>query len=428
MAFGYYVPDVFKVGLFNIETSSKGEYAMRQQVFGFPSCRWLGTKQWTEVSTFSRLCDGYKPSEQKNEPEKEIEKAVGLHVKDICNKWTSGFKLLHIGGYGYNNYNVVHIRDPRGFCICVESAKFFSILNSTDLSIGSNGELSGEFRYIWSDGKWAGIDYKSSLHAANCQYVTDADLQDKISKMVKLDDIQPGTVYALLPSLMSNHTVEMLYVGDYELPNKELLVKLLHRYFTNCELGRLRNFVCDNRYSVPDNMLPWTSETYVEKVKRLQSSVNKMPLFISLNNAARVAKIAVEVSEYDLSNIVALPNAADQQQLAINLYPFYNYDMFDDNIAWSKTLLKHVAEKSSRQLNDMPGATDKYNICNFNEIKSAVDKVASRVTKTADMLAKLRPIEKPASTAEYNSWMNVLRKLSFSKNAILAQDLVSLSK
>lgn len=63
MAFGYYVPDVFKVGLFNAETSSKGEYAMQQQVFGFPSCRWLGTNQWTEVNKFSQLCGGYKPSE-----------------------------------------------------------------------------------------------------------------------------------------------------------------------------------------------------------------------------------------------------------------------------------------------------------------------------------------------------------------------------
>ena len=150
-----------------------------------------------------------------------------------------------------------------------------------------------------------------------------------------------------------------------------------------------------------------------------------MPLFVSLSNVTRTN---VNINEYDLNNIIALPNAADQQLLTINLYPFYNYDMFDDNIAWSKTLLKHVAEKSSRQLNDMSGATDRYNIYNFNEIKSAVDKVASRVTKTPDMLAKLRPIEKPASTAEYNNWMNVLRKLSFSKNTILAQDLVSLSK
>ena len=421
MAFGYYVPDVFKVGLFNAETSSKGEYAMQQQVFGFPSCRWLGTNQWTEVNKFSQLCGGYKPSEQKNEPEKEIEKAVGLHVKDICNKWTSGFKLLSICGVPYNNNNVVHIRDPRGFCISIEATRFFHILNCTDMSIGSNGELSGEFKYIWSDGKWIGIDYINSKSSSI--HVTDTDLKDKISKMVKPDDMQPGTIYTLLPSLMSRYTTEMLYVGDYELPNKEQLVKLLYRYFTNNELGRLRNFACS--YSIPNNMLPWTNETYVEKIKRLQSSIQRVPLFVSLSNVARTN---VNVNEYDLSNIIALTNVTDQQLLTINLYPFYNYDMFDDNIAWSKTLLKHVAEKSSRQLNDSPGASDRYNIYNFNEIKSAVDKVASRVTKTADMLAKLRPIEKPASTTEYNNWMNVLRKLSFSKNTILAQDLVSLSK
>ena len=111
-------------------------------------------------------------------------------------------------------------------------------------------------------------------------------------------------------------------------------------------------------------------------------------MFVSLSNVSRIHD---NVSEYDLNNIIALPNAADQQLLEINLYPFYSYDMFDDNITWSKTLLKHVAEKSSRQLNDSPGATDRYNIYNFNEIKSAVDKIAERVNKTLVVMKKLLP-------------------------------------
>ena len=149
-----------------------------------------------------------------------------------------------------------------------------------------------------------------------------------------------------------------------------------------------------------------------------------MPLFVSLSNVSRIHD---NVSEYDLNNIIALPNAADQQLLEINLYPFYSYDMFDDNITWSKTLLKHVAEKSSRQLNDMPGATDRYNIYNFNEIKSAVDKIAERVNKTLDVMKKLLPFEKmEPSSIVYSKWIAQLRNLRSNTSSFFVKELVSL--
>ena len=149
-----------------------------------------------------------------------------------------------------------------------------------------------------------------------------------------------------------------------------------------------------------------------------------MPLFVSLSNVSRILD---NVSEYDLSNIIALPNAVDQQLLEINLYPFCNYNMFDDNITWSKTLLKHVAEKSSRQLNDSPGASDRYNIYNFNEIKSAVDKIAERVNKTLVVMKKLLPFEKmEPSSIEYSKWIAQLRNLRSNTSSFFVKELVSL--
>lgn len=145
---------------------------------------------------------------------------------------------------------------------------------------------------------------------------------------------------------------------------------------------------------------------------------------MSLSNVARTN---VNINEYDLNNIIALSNATDQQLLEINLYPFYSYDMFDDNITWSKTLLKHIAEKSSRQLNDSPGASDRYNIYNFNEIKSAVDKIAERVNKTLDVMKKLLPFEKmEPSSIEYSKWIAHLRNLRSNTGSFFVKELVSL--
>ena len=432
-----YIPDTFKIGLYKRMSPSKEDLLDRKDIplhdmqFGFPSCKWLGSKQWTEASKFSALCDGYKPSEQRNDPEKEIEKAIGLHVKEVSNEWTEGFKFIHLdGGTCLNSSSYAVLRDPRGFCISLEGAKFFCLLNYTDMSIGSDGSMSGKFKYAWSNGKWAGIDRKDSGNT----YVTDNELKSKISKMVSAKDMQPGTVYEVMPSMMYDATVKLLYVGDYMLPSKEQMSKVMHRYFTNYELGRLHTAAsfCDIR----QDMLPWKNETYVSKAKKLHSSVSMVPVFVMLDSKVIISALNPRVNtalnphlnaeQYCLHSILGSSNT---QQCTVNLYPFCFHDLFNEDITWSKTILKHIAAKSKRQLNDRPGSLDEYNTYSFSQIKTAVDKVADRVSKTLELMEKLRPYEAlETGSQEHSQWTSLLRGLKFRNNTIFTDALVALSK
>ena len=89
-----YWPDTFVVGFYHRNHSTSRGNDLTSLKFGIPSCKWLKTEKFTDLSRFSRLTGGFLPHTQHN-AEKQLMKDISSATEVIDNRYPiSGFKLV----------------------------------------------------------------------------------------------------------------------------------------------------------------------------------------------------------------------------------------------------------------------------------------------------------------------------------------------
>lgn len=275
---------IYRPSKFSVGYSKAADNARHIVKLGFPSCRWLAGKTWTELGAFTRHTNGFKPHTQRDGM-KQLLKEVNLAVEELSNDLVSGFKILEVGWSPSHSWTLVF--DPRGFYLRLSRNFLENVVLKHHLSISGSGELEGKWTYVWKDGRFAGLAPESCL----ADVVDDKMLekQSQALRSFKLGDLVSGRVYDLASKTGDkSQTQRVVYIGELELPSLPALKRFFQQdgrripqlhsgwrshvhAFTDEDLSRL-------------GFLPWNSPRYHELAEDMLKPWKLTPVFLLLED------------------------------------------------------------------------------------------------------------------------------------------------
>lgn len=346
MSLKTYRPSKFVVGYTDItlENSQKAK-------LGYPSCKWLKEGKWTETSRFSRITGGYAPHQQRD-AEKQLKKDLGMKIEEFNNEPLEGFQILKVHhGYASNDHFVT-VKDPRGFCLNLESDFIEKVILKYHLGISGNGVIEGKWFYLWKAEHFVGIRPEVDFNNVD---VDDQQLevQHKKLKNYKIEDLVVGKVYDLADASGDKNEIRrVVYLGQKILPNIPTIRNFFNYGFNINELGRQWNRIRSgglNETNVNElDFLPWNNSSAVKKAENAMKPWNLTPVFILLEDAFSSYvhyKSEYDYNEYYCDDLAELPQ--EEKECSILFNPISYGD--SNSLLTGKDIVKRLVNESSDQ-------------------------------------------------------------------------------
>lgn len=428
-----YWPDTFVVGFYHHSFTTLRGNNLGSLKFGIPSCKWLKTEKFTDLSRFSRLTRGFLPHTQ-HDAEKQLMKDISSATEVIDNRYPiSGFKLVDRYFDSAIHEVKVLVEDPRGFVIELPFQWLDKILFVPGLrrAILESGEIVGKWFYLWKDKTYT----LAPAEAATSNLLTDkmlSSLEDSKLKIQSKNDLKPGTVYDIADKangLIS--TSRYVYLGQYPMYNPSLVEKcmndafdiatIIHRDATMVDFSRLTPMM---KY-----YLPWERPNTMKIASKLKSeSKKKTDVFIKL----------VDGFKYRLPKCFGIPCAwycddlagvsSDKLEHSICLMANKNgYKGYTTNVHL-KSIVRESEDQTLKILDsvgyDRKNATDglkysdssEYKVMDIEDLKLGFSKFLEKIDIIVDACKEILLTE-CKDDLEFKEWMN------FAKNTDLKDKL-----
>lgn len=274
-----YKPDKFVVGYYN-NTIYYADRDAAKAKFGFPSCQWLKQSKWTEVSAFSRHCKGVKPHRQLD-ANIQMKKDLGMSIEEIDNVPTSGFRIVDFATC-HDGTKIVYVFDPRGFHLVLGFDWFRHMLLEHHCSISANGEISGKWVYIWSDGYFKHLVLESQIDEVVDMDDRKIDAVEKNVVKFKTKDLKVGTVYDVYSEgKEKTETERYVYVGEFMMRNPSSVRGFFDNGTHPDVIARFSSSVSDLVRRDSD-CLPWNDETKAKRGLAVLRPMKTQAVFIKL--------------------------------------------------------------------------------------------------------------------------------------------------
>lgn len=292
-----YWPDTFVVGFYHRNHSTSRGNDLTSLKFGIPSCKWLKTEKFTDLSRFSRLTGGFLPHTQHN-AEKQLMKDISSATEVIDNRYPiSGFKLVDRYFDSTIHEAKVLVEDPRGFVIELPFKWADKILFVPGLrrAILESGEIIGKWFYLWENKEYTLAPAEDAIS----NLLTDkmlTKLEDSKLKIRSKNELKPGTVYDIADKangLIS--TSRYVYLGKYSMYNSNLVencmvdafdrTRTIHKNMNKIGSTKFIDMLKSNSYYFP---FPWKQPNTMKIASRLKTEPKKnTDVFIKLVDGFR---------------------------------------------------------------------------------------------------------------------------------------------
>lgn len=426
-----YWPDTFVVGFYNRHFSTSRGNDMTSLKFGIPSCKWLKTEKFTDLSRFSRLPGGFLPHTQHN-AEKQLMKDISSATEVIDNRYPiSGFKLVDRYFDSALHEAKVLVEDPRGFVIELPFKWVDKILFVPGLrrAILESGEIVGKWFYLWEDKEYTLAPAEDAIS----NLLTDkmlSRLEDSKLKIRSKNGLKPGTVYDIADKangLIS--TSRYVYIGQYPMYNPNLVencmvdafdrVKTIHKKMNKIGSTRFTDILKSKAYYFP---FPWKQPSTIKIASRLKTESKKNTnVFIKLVDGFRCQMqtcFGIPCGWYcdDLAGVS--PDKLEHSICLLAVRDGYKSRGYATDVQL-KNIVKESEDQSLKILdsvcytrkyaNDVLKYSDKseYKTMSIEDLKLGFSKFLEKIDIIVDACKKLLPTECKDDLA-FEEWLNLV--------------------